>query len=90
MIVAMTYAEDLDAGTPASHRPPGGREITAPPLEWIGRLGDVEPNPYAAMTSAERIEMVWPLTVTAWAFSGEASDESRLRRDVESVGRRRR
>ena len=57
-------------------------------VEWIGRLGDREPDVYAAMTVAERIELVWPITVTAWAFSGKPCDESRLRRDVESLGRR--
>ena len=35
--------------------------------EWLGRLGDTEPSPYAAMTAAERIEMVWPITLAAWA-----------------------
>jgi len=57
------------------------------PTEWVGSLGDKEPNPYAAMTAGERIEMVWPLTLAAWAFSGKACDELRLRRDVESVSR---
>jgi hypothetical protein len=58
--------------------------------EWLGRLGDREPSPYAAMSVAERIEMVWPITLAAWAFSGEPHDESRLRRDVECLGRRER
>jgi hypothetical protein len=67
-------------------------EMTArpAPVEWIGRLGDREPDAYAAMTVAERIELVWPITLTAWAFSGKPCDESRLRRDVESLGRRKR
>jgi hypothetical protein len=56
--------------------------------EWLGRLGDREPAPYVAMSVAERIEMVWPITLAAWAFSGEPHDESRLRRDVECLGRR--
>ena len=42
------------------------------------------------MTVAERIKLVWPLTVAAWAFSGNPWDESRLRRDVERVVRRER
>lgn len=58
--------------------------------EWLGRLGDREPSPYAAMSVAERIEMVWPITLAAWAFNGEPHDESRLRRDVERLGRRER
>lgn len=57
--------------------------------EWVGRLGDTEPDAYASLTPAERIEMVWPITVSAWAFSGKPCDESRLRRDVERFGRRR-
>ena len=34
------------------------------------------------MTPAERIAMVWPLTVEAWAFKGEDVRESRLQRHV--------
>lgn len=33
-------------------------------------------------TAAERICMVWPLTMNAWAFSGEIDSESRLQRHV--------
>jgi len=62
---------------------------TSAVAEWVGRLGDTEPDAYASLTPAERIEMVWPITVSAWAFSGKPCDESRLRRDVESFGRRR-
>ena len=56
--------------------------------EWVGTRVDCEPDPYATMTVAERIELVWPLTVSAWAFTGRPYDESRLRRDVERVVRR--
>jgi hypothetical protein len=63
---------------------------SATTTEWVGSRGDREPDAYAAMTPSERIEMVWPITVTAWAFSGKPWDESRLRRDVESLGRRKR
>jgi len=59
-----------------------------PAVEWLGRLGEVEPNPYAELTPAERITMVWRITLSAWAFTGKPFDESRLRRDVESVSRR--
>ena len=58
--------------------------------EWVGSRGDKEPDACAVMTPAERIEMVWPITVTALALSGKPWDESRLRRDVESLGRRER
>ena len=65
-------------------------ETNAARWEWVGKLGAPEPHPYAAMTPAERIELVWPLTVSAWAFSGRPCDESRLRRDVEAFGHRKR
>ena len=58
--------------------------------DWIGARGQPEPNPYMAMTVAERIKLVWPLTVAAWAFRGNPWDESRLRRDVERIVRRER
>jgi hypothetical protein len=69
---------------------PGETTARVAAVEWVGRRGDTEPDVYAAMTVAERIEMVWPLTVTAWAFAGKPCDESRLRRDVERLGRRKR
>ena len=56
--------------------------------EWVGRRGDKEPDPYVDLTPAERIELVWPITVTAWAFAGKPIDESRLRRDAECLVRR--
>ena len=37
---------------------------------WIGRRGDEEPNPCAGMTAAERIAMVWPLTLAAGDSAG--------------------
>lgn len=40
-------------------------------------------------TAEERLAMVWTLTVQAWLFRGERADESRLRRDVVRVLRRR-
>ena len=41
-------------------------------------------------TPAERVGMMWQLTVDAWAFMGEDVAEQRLQRDVERVIRRRR
>jgi hypothetical protein len=67
-----------------------GASISSRHREWVGWRGQPEPNPYTAMTVAERIKLVWPLTVAAWAFSGNPWDESRLRRDVERVVRRER
>ena len=72
----------------SEHHPAGE---TAPAVsEWLGSRGEKEPDFCATMTPAERIEMVWPITLTAWAFAGKPFDESRLRRDVESFGRRER
>ncbi|HEY0157391.1 MAG TPA: hypothetical protein VGF28_08915 [Thermoanaerobaculia bacterium] len=42
-----------------------------------------------AMTHGERIDMVWEITKTAWAFKEPDFRESRLRRDVARVIRRR-
>jgi hypothetical protein len=42
-----------------------------------------------AMTHGERIDMVWEITKTAWAFKEPGFHESRLRRDVARVIRRR-
>ena len=39
-------------------------------------------------TPAERFEMVWPLTVEAWAFKGEDVRESRLQRHIGCFVRR--
>ena len=50
------------------------------------RLGD-EPREQDDNTPAERIAMVWTLTLQAWAFQGGGDAESRLRRDVGRVVR---
>ena len=98
-----TPAETADAFAPAKYasgmafpqralnsRRPADETVAGVATEWVGKQGDKEPDACAAMTTAERIEMVWPITVTAWAFAGKPCDESRLRRDVESFVRRRR
>jgi hypothetical protein len=54
------------------------------PLSEEGKDEDV-----LAMTPAERIEMMWPLTVRAWAFKGEDLRGARLQRHVVRVIRRR-
>jgi hypothetical protein len=38
----------------------------------------------------QRLEMVWPLTVSAWAIKGEDIASQRLQRHAECVERRRR
>lgn len=44
----------------------------------------------ASFTPEQRMEMVWELTKSAWAFKEPEFRESRLRRDVARVIRRRR
>jgi hypothetical protein len=39
------------------------------------------------VSPAERMSMVWPLTVTAWAFKGEPVGESRLQRHLVRIQR---
>lgn len=54
----------------------------------VVRPGDAEPpDPVRAMTPAERLEMVWPLTVEAWLFMGKPVDESEFQRHVVRVVR---
>jgi hypothetical protein len=50
-------------------------------------LGDAEADDTAELSPSERLEMVWQLTLQAWAFKG-LEDEPRLRRDVVRVVRR--
>jgi hypothetical protein len=53
----------------------------------------VQQGPDAAvgrMTPAERVAMVWPLSVQAWQFKEPGGDEPRLRRHVVRVVRGRR
>ncbi|MGH7466175.1 MAG: hypothetical protein ACREK1_13415 [Longimicrobiales bacterium] len=37
------------------------------------------------LTPSERVSMVWQLTLQAWAFKEDLTDEPRLRRDVVRV-----
>lgn len=43
---------------------------------------------YAQLTPAERILMVWPLTLTAWRFAKPNGFEHRLQRHVVRIERR--
>jgi len=52
-------------------------------------LRDAEPTrDVADRTPGERMEMMWQLTLDAWAFKGEPCAESRLQRHVVRVRRR--
>jgi hypothetical protein len=61
----------------------------------VGRIQDQDSDAeYVALTPAERVAMVWPLTVSAWtmlnAAQGKPFDaESGLQRDHISIQRRR-
>ena len=62
----------------------------------VGRISEQDPDSdFVGLTPAERLAMVWPLTVQAWtmmsAARGEPFDaESRRQRDHISVQRRKR
>ena len=49
----------------------------------VSRLHDEEDDAYVrSLSPAERIAMVWPLTLQAWGFKEGLEDEPRLQRDV--------
>jgi len=55
----------------------------------LGRLHDVEDESHVlALSAAERLEMVWRLTLDAWGFKDGMSEEPRMRRDVVHTERR--
>jgi len=41
-----------------------------------------------SITAAERLDMMWQLTIDAWAFKGETIAQSRLPRHVVRIVRR--
>ena len=58
--------------------------------EYVTRkttLREPQPDDTAHLEPSERLAMVWPLTLQAWAFKG-LDHEPRLRRDVVRVIRR--
>lgn len=58
------------------------RTIRVRPLAAQGAEDDLRDT-----TPEERLEMMWPLAVDAWAFKGEPVGESRLLRHVVRVVR---
>jgi hypothetical protein len=50
-----------------------------------GRLGDPEPDPYAHLSPAERVGMVWEITKATWAFMGHPDVAPTLQRHVARV-----
>lgn len=53
----------------------------------VCRLGEEENVERDTLSAAERMAMVWPLTVQLWAFRG-GDPESPMRRDITRVMRR--
>jgi hypothetical protein len=45
------------------------------------------PDDLLRTTPEERLEMMWPLAVDAWAFMGNPIDESRLQRHIVHIVR---
>ncbi len=58
------------------------------PVRTIPRALEGDESAQRRMTPAERIAMVWQLTLQAWAFKEGLTDEPRLRRDIVRVVRR--
>jgi hypothetical protein len=54
------------------------------------RLRERDDDAVVRLTPAERIALVWPITLQAWAFKTGVLNEPRLRRDVGRVVRGRR
>jgi hypothetical protein len=62
--------------------------------QWLvrkGRLGDPElETQWPPTTPEERLAMVWPLTIQAWALRGEDVSKRPFARDVVRIFRRKR
>jgi len=78
--LACGYFPEMDGPRPASEPAPSPAAGTATESaavgrthEWFGRLGDTEPSPRAALGVAERIELVWPVTVVAFSMDTRGS-----------------
>ena len=54
----------------------------------VGRLGEPETDVLKSTTPAQRLAMMWQLTVDAWALKGEPIAELRLPRHIVRVLRR--
>ncbi|HEY2412792.1 MAG TPA: hypothetical protein VGI40_11145 [Pirellulaceae bacterium] len=55
-----------------------------------GQLGDQTLESVAASTPEQRLSLIWPLTIQAWAFKGIDVAESRLPRHLMRITRRER
>jgi uncharacterized protein (DUF433 family) len=87
-------AEEFVERMESEARSPGLREAEKPDRSSLPtrlcRLSDEgDDSDVLALSPAERIEMMWPLTLSAWAFTGELLSEPQLSRHVVRVERRR-
>lgn len=86
--VAGWYDSDMDI----SPQNTSDEDLHGERSQWtirIGKLGDRKFEVGTANTTPEqRLEMVWPLTVQAWAFKGVDVAESRLPRHLIRITRR--
>jgi hypothetical protein len=57
------------------------------PVRIRGLHERTEDNDFEGMTPAERVGMMWQLTLDAWAFQGSGDAESRLPRHIVRVQR---
>src|SRR5206468_3283812 len=78
--------------TVSRHRHPSATVLASIKMdrsEWPGRVfrnGERPPDDdVVAGTVAERLAMMWPLAIDAWAMRGEGVAESRFRRDAARV-----
>ena len=54
----------------------------------LSRLEQQRDGSYLEATPAERLQLVWPLTLEATSFFGGDDAQRRLQRDVTKLGRR--
>ena len=59
------------------------RKLYTTRLEKISN--QVSEDPPVGDSPAQRLEMMWPLTLDAWAFMGDPNVEHRLQRHVERL-----
>lgn len=64
------------------------RDRSELPVRWTRLEDQGKERDLEGTTAAERLAMMWPLTVQAWAFMGEDVAESRLPRHVVRIIRR--
>lgn len=84
----LAASPEADRSTPGTPGTPGTNHASRTVL----RMDQLEPlslgEEYLSMTPAERLETVWPLTMTALAFERKLDVQSRLSRDTVTLLRR--